>query len=371
MRLAALTLLALLALGVAAGCPSVPNAANERDVDALAVVADEGITVRFLEGDLPAVEARKAARVFAVVRRAVAEELALVGSSSEGGALHAEVILYHDESWGQERWHVTRAKILERPLRVRIPCGLPVDESDGERIAARLRGTIAHEITESTVVTRVPIVDPYLRWLHDGIAESVEHRVLKRLDPRTAAADVERYAQYALEAQRSGIRWLDLLRWRQLPDWIVHSDVLFEDHRPLRLDDYPGALRRLSQLRLLVQENHPGSLATLDGLLDLVGESWAKEALPPARDEADPRKPSLQFLWYDASFCFWLELERAHPGVTARVVAEIGRWRREILRNDDVIRMIDAATGEHVRPRLERFSLDRLNAVLAAEARVD
>src|SRR5437016_4198482 len=86
----------------------------------------------------------------------------------------------------------TQQKILERPLRVRIPVALPEEDKEGEKIADRLRGTVAHEVAEATVLTRVPILDPYLRWMHDGIAESVEYRVLQQLDPKAASATLDR-----------------------------------------------------------------------------------------------------------------------------------------------------------------------------------
>jgi hypothetical protein len=365
-------LLSLTALG-AAGCAT--QRASELNVESLAHVGAEGVIVHFKREDFDDKDVQTIATRLAEVRSAVVSELALVTSSSEGAPPIADVVLYHDLGWGQERWLVVHAKILENPLRVRIPCALPTDDRDPMAIVERLRETIAHEVAEATVLTRVPIIDPYLRWMHDGIAESVGYRVLCRFDPKGAAAMLDRYGQYADEARRSGVSWVDLTRWRQLSDWIVHSEAIFDDHEskpaPLRLDDLPRSLRRLAEQRFADprQLPDPDTLVTLDALLAILGESWAREQLPYVKGEADPRPSKGQFLCYDASFCFWLEIERKHPGVTAKVLAAMSARRETVLRSDDVVQLLEGLTQESLRPRIERFTLDRLAGVLAAETR--
>ncbi len=328
-------------------------------------VEDEGITLRFDARELAPGDAKLVAHELVLVRGAVAAELCL--ERPDDAPPRAEVILYRDAGWGQERWLLTHALILERPLRVRIPCALPDDDDTPEKIAHRIRGTVAHELAETSVLTRVPILDPYLRWMHDGIAESVEYRVLQKLDPKAAAADIARYAQYSVEARLRGTRWIDLTRWRQLPDWIVHSEVVFEDRDALRIDDLAGSLRRIASERKLIQAEEPEKVLLFDELRAILAEVWSKESLGASRDEEDPRPRAGQFLCYDASFCLWVELEREHPGLTAKVLAAMAGHRAPILRSADVLRVLEQITGHSLRGRLERFSLDRLDSILEAE----
>jgi len=356
---------ALLVLALLVGCvTTAKRGISDDELLGWPKATAEGVTVRYKEGDLDQASAEYVARRISLVRSTVASELALVGSAAPP---YAEVLLYRDTGWGQERWLVTHAIVLERPLRVRIPCTLPEEDTDGEKMAARIRGTCAHEIAEASVLTRVPILDPYLRWLHDGIAESSAYRVLLRLDPKAAEEMLVRYEEYAREARRGKrpVSWLDLTRWRQLPDWIVHSDILFKGG-PLRLDNVAESLRRINEKRVSA-ESDPETVAVLDALLDILGESWIREQLPYADGEADLRPESGQFLCYDASCCFFLELERAHPGITASAIAAIEQRHEAVLRSDDVAAILRALSGEDVRVRLERFTLDRLEGILAAE----
>lgn len=362
--------LAVLAVLLAlTACATEKPSLSESVIEAWPQVKADGVTVRYKAGDVDRAAAELVAQQVSLVRSAVADELALAPPASPPP--YAEVLLYRDAGWGQDRWLVTHAVILERPLRVRIPCALPEDDQDAERIVARIRGTVAHEIAEATVLTRVPILDPYLRWMHDGIAESVEYRVLLKLDPRAASDTLTRYEQYAREARapQIAISWVDLSRWRQLPDWIVNSDVLLQKSRALRLDDLQGSLRRLAEKRVSFQERWPDQLEAFDALLEMLSSAWAREQLPCGEGEADPRPRSGQFLCYDASFCLWLELERAHPGLTAQALKTIAARREPVLRSNDVVKIVSDLAGEDVKPRLQRFTLDRLEGVLAAERR--
>ncbi len=360
--------LAALALGLPliwAGCVTT-KPMSEEEIERWPKVTLDTVTVRYKEPDIERAAAERVAREVEKVHAAVTAELDLAKPGASKPPF-AEVLLYRDAGWGQDRWLVTHAVIIDRPLRVRIPCALPEEDKDGEAIAARIRGTIAHEVAEATVLTSVPILDPYLRWMHDGIAESVEYRVLKKIDPRAAGETLTRYDQYAREARRAGISWVDLTRWRQLPEWVVHSDALLKE--VLRLDDLPGAFKLLAKKRVSFQEKDSEQVTALSALLDMLGEAWAREQLPFGAGECDPRPRPGQFLCYDASFCFWLELERARPGLTATVLATItARGKNEpVLRSDDVVKILSEVAGADVTARLERFTLDRLEGVLAAE----
>ncbi len=357
----------LVALLLAAGC--VSSAHNQLDDESWPKTNGDGVSVHARPGDVDGRAAQLVAKELSAVRATVGEALGLVGSGSGAPPL-GEVLLYRDTGWGQERWLETHATILEHPLRVRIPCALPEADAAGDQIAARIRGTVAHEVAEASVLTRVPILDPYLRWFHDGVAECVAYRVLSRLDAKAADEMLARYEQYVREARRArkSIAWVDLTRWRQLPNWIVHSDVLFSKDGPLSLDNVPRSLERISEKRVAAARD-PETVAVLDDLVDMLGQALVREQLPLADGEADVRTPSGQFLCYGASFCFWLELERAHPGITAGTLSQVERRHRAVLRSDDVATIVGQLAGEDVRVRLERFTLDHLEAILADERR--
>jgi hypothetical protein len=359
---------ALLAL-IAAGCTSTSH--TPLDDASWPATKGEGVSVHARPGDVDGHAAQLVAKDLTAVRASVGEALGLVGSGSGAPPL-GEVLLYRDTGWGQERWLETHATILEHPLRVRIPCALPEADAAGDQIAAWIRGTVAHEVAEASVLTRVPILDPYLRWFHDGVAECVAYRVLTRLDAKAADEMLARYEQYVREARRSrkAIAWVDLTRWRQLPNWVVHSDVIFPKEGPLSLDNVPRSLDRVAEKRVAAARD-PETVAVLDDLVDMLGLALVKEQLPLADGEADVHTPSGQFLCYGASFCFWLELERAHPGITAGTLAQVERRHRAVLRSDDVVTILGQLAGEDVRVRLERFTLDHLEAILGDERRGD
>jgi hypothetical protein len=359
---------------VLVGCPGAEI--RDEEIKGLPFVTADGVIVRYRDSEVEKAVAVRVAAELSRVRIAVAEEYALVLSSSTEMPPLADVVLHKDRLWGQERWLVTHALILEPPLRVRIQCAFPPEDDDGSKIADRIRGTVAHEIAEATFLTRVPIIEPYLRWVHDGFAESVAFRVLARVQPRAALEMLERYGDYEAEERKppNQTAWVDLTRWRQLPDWIIHSDA-FMKGVPIRLGD-PREFERILAKRIRIDDPDPviraralAELSMSDALLGLLGESWTREHMGFAAGEArvEPKNTGAQFLCYAASCCLWLELERAHPGVTAKTLAAVSARREPILRTDDIVAIVKELTGEDIRPRLERFSLDRLEAVLASE----
>lgn len=370
-------LLTLLLVTTLAACatPEQNGAPGEPDGHATSA-PDGGVTVLYRTVELDATTALAVANEFAVVRAAVAKELGLEGTPNE--VPRAEIVVYRDPAWGQEYFLVTHAQIRDNPLRVHIPCLLPPGENDGAAIAQRFRGTVAHEVAEATVLTHVPILDPYLRWMHDGIAESVSYRVLARLDPQAAALERDRYLERWRQARAGKLRWVDLGGWRQPSDWIVHSEALFTNRRPLELTDIPGSLKRVGEERFAAQEQHPDEVVTLDALAEFLGNAWMRERLLPGEGEVDLRQrdghdpasarfKDTQFLCYGAGMCLWLELERASPGATGKVLAAMMARRATVLRSSDVVEIIEALTKVDLRPRIERFTFERLERVLGAE----
>lgn len=367
----------LLTVASLAGCVTTdPPTEPGGKPDGRAVTPDGGVTVLYRSSELRGDLALAVAGELALVRAAVAHELAL--ETAPGALPQAEIELRRDPRSGDDYLIVTHAQILDNPLRVHIPCRVPLDETDAAAIAKRFRGTVAHEIAEATVLTHVPILDPYLRWMHDGIAESVSFRVLQKLDPDSAREERDRYLDRWRQARdrRPPARWVDLGGWRQPSSWIVHSEALFANRQPLVLTNLMQSLARIGEERLANQEAHPDQIAAFDALASFLGESWMRERLSPGDGEVDlrtqdAREPTstrwkdTQFLCYGASMCLWLELERESPGITGKVLAAMMGRRAAVLRSSDVVAIVQGLSNVDIRPRLERFTFERLERVLA------
>jgi hypothetical protein len=367
---------ALLAL---AGCATTQPTHAPEDIDGRVVSPDGSVVVAYNTADVRSESAAFAARDFAVVRDGVARELALEKTPAE--LLQAEIVVRRGSESGQSYYMTTHANIVEgprgTPLRVRLDWPLKPDETIEGKIAS-FRATVAHEITEATLLAHVRLLDPYLRWMHDGIAESVAHRVVARLDPATASAERDRRRDRWRRARDRKLRWLDLTGWRQSSTWVVHSDSFFKtDSPPLFLSNVTESLKRIADDRFQSQETHEDELAASDALADFVTEVWKREHLPPGDGEIDLRRSTLgtndardeetQFLCYSASMCIWLELEQASPGITGRFLASLMASNASAVRAADVIQMVRDLAKVDVRPRLERFTCERLESVLAAE----
>src|SRR5262249_56931378 len=82
-----------------------------------------------------------------------------------------EARLYLDRSIGQERYHLTQAYVVHDPLlRVIVPIFFLGDDTPASFLD-RARRTIAHAVTEATVITHGPkfaVLDPSLSWMHNG-----------------------------------------------------------------------------------------------------------------------------------------------------------------------------------------------------------
>lgn len=234
-----------------------------------------------------------------------------------------------------------------------------------------LLGTSAHEMAEAAVLSRVTAIDPYLRWLHDGLAELAEHEVLLARDPAHARAELERTLRFLAEQRQLGVRWIDLGRWRQLSPWVVRSFRFLDDPGNLSLLDIPA-----SQARVQSALKNVGSAELRKrGLLELVEVlSMAAEiaARPFEPDEARPDDPQARdLLFYVASLAAWLHLERQAPGAARRAVAELERRRR--VDEDHVFRAREApellrVAAPGVEPlALQDLPLEAVERVLAQE----
>jgi hypothetical protein len=373
---------AVVAFALAAGCqqPSPHGPLGDEELPALNHVESGNAKIYWRKDEIEALVSETApvvspsvpeiAGVFDDVRMRVERLFGL-----EPPAVEAR--LYLDRSIGQERYHVTQAYVVQDPLlRVIVPVFYLGDDTPASFLD-RARGTIAHEVTEAMVITHVTkfaVLDPYLRWMHDGIAVYAEHAIEAQTDPDAAALKLARtIEQLTTKRQRRQVRWLDLSRWRQYSDFIIHSDVITHDQEKIQL--VPPLERSLQPTAKAKNAEAADNVVLIYDAVDrLVSDAWRKEKAPFSEGEADPRPghasgEELAF-FYQASFSFWLEVERAHPGLIAHVLQTLARpdaLQTPVVTGDEVARLVGKYAGEDVRPRLLRYRLDRVERVLREE----
>lgn len=349
------------------GCPSVhPGPIQDHEVAGCALVESGRTTLIFRASELPELAPPAAERVVRELDLVRARVQTVLRREAPG----LEVRVWKDVSLGNDPYDVTHAHVLSKPQRVSVECPIREGESP-EAFIERVRSRIAHEVAEATVITRARVLDPYLRWMHDGIAVLSEFLVESEV---SAAAGIKRLEGYRRDfegAGRRGVKWLDLTRWRQLAQWIVHSEpLLVPPDKPLELDDVDAALDRLKPERHVA--NRPEIALRTEALLQLIGEHMRKRAMPLSEGEADPsgwRRNPDSILFYHASFALWLDLERARPGALVRALdaIEADGKEHEILTSDAVAGILSRIAGEDVRPRLLRWKLRQAEGVLVEE----
>lgn len=192
--------------------------------------------------------------------------------------------------------------------RVVFPYPVVADEAQQQ-----LLNTVAHELSEATVLRSVTVLDPYLRWVHDGIAELVEHEVSMRRDLDASRQALELSLRYVEERRDAGVESVSLRRWRQIAGWVVRSRRYMLDDQNLSLEDIGTSLERVEAGLAhedLESLRGRGLLELREVLLrarELGKQPWSPTEAVPARD-AD------RYVFYVASFAVWLHLERHQPG---------------------------------------------------------
>lgn len=236
---------------------------------------------------------------------------------------------------------------------------------------AQLLGITAHELTEAGVLACVTSLDPYLRWLHDGLAELAEHEVLLARFPARARAALERNLELLAAQRARGVARIDLLAWRQLAPWIVRSQRFLGEGGNLSLEDLPGSRARIRaalERTTTVEERRRGLLELLE-VLDHVEVTAARER---GSDWASPDDPTVRDLvFYVSAQAVWLHLERQAPGAARRAVEELLRRQRE---NDHVLSAAEglellavAAAGRAIPLPLGELTLEAVEEVLRQE----
>ena len=346
-------LAAALALLVA-GCWSPPPGIDDTD---LSNVSLDDAWVYYREPDVSRDAAVRLVPEVADVRSQVATLLGVP-------APRAELVIYQAPTPTATDALVLHTQCRFDRARGAIRFRYPLEDDALSR--AQLLGTVGHEVAEASVLAALECLDPHVRWVHDGIADLMEHEVLVARDPASAATLLARARDFIEDRRSRGVEWIDLTRWRALAPFIVRSHLLVGPPN-LSLSDLPGSRARVAAAR--ARDGAP--IAALDEL-DLVLRGCEASARQPLRPgEAAPEDPEvLDYPFYVASFAVWLEAERRAPGTTRRAIAEL---RARCAAGDRVLTRSEAeATLERIGgapPRVARVPLERVAAALEVELR--
>lgn len=361
------TLVSLVALASAAGCVyTPPPGIEDEDVIRMENVRQGEAWVFYRGWDVPHERARALAPEVEAVRQAVGDAMGVA-------VPRAQLVVYApsgpDGSSG--------------PLVDRVPCHFfereymirfryPLEDEDPVA-RAQLLGTVGHEVAEATVLGQVRSIDPYLRWMHDGIAELVEHEVLRARNVEGARLLLQRTMRFVADRRARGVEWVDLTRWRQLGDRLHRSQRLLEDEEgSLSLVDVPQALARVRRSRdLALGDEQAWRRAALDELEAVLLVAANRQRLRWRSGEGRTDDPeALDYLFYNAAFAVWLHLERASPGALRRFVAALERSRAagdHVLTAEEATAMFHEAAGDVSLPPLDKLPLGWLEQVLGAE----
>jgi hypothetical protein len=266
---------------------------------------------------------------------------------------------------GRDPIHTTHGVLSEGRVTFRYPW-----DPDDPGALDGLLATAAHELSEAAILGRVTAIDPYLRWLHDGLAELCEHQVLLARSPEQVRQLLGRNLELLAGQRARGLVRIDLERWRQLAPWVIRSQRFLDEGGNLSLEDFSGSRRRVNQA-LLRAGTAELRRKGLEELLQVLNRAEELSTRPWSADEARPDDPALRdFLFYVSSLAVWLDLERRAPGAARRAVAELGRRRAQ---DDHVLQagegreaLLAAAAGVTPLP-LGGLPLLSVEAVLRAE----
>lgn len=356
-------LLSLLLLG---GCYAPPPGIEDEDVIRMENVRQGDAWIFYRLGDVDRERVLGLAPEVESVRQRVGE---LTGVAPPSAQL---VVFGTNVPPGASGAAVDRVLCLfmERDYTIRFRYPL---EDEAPLARTQLLGTVGHEVAEATVLGQVTTVDPYLRWMCDGVAELVEHEVLLGRAWEDARELLGRTLRFVQERRARGVQWVDLTRWRQLGDRVHRSQRLLADGAPsVSLEDLPGALARVRRARAaagLDEVARRASLDELEALLTTVGE---RQRLGWRAGEGRTDDPeALDYLFYNAAFALWLHTERAAPGALGRFMTALAARRASdpVLVEAEALDLLHEASGDVVLPALDRVSLAWIEQVLQDEER--
>lgn len=361
-------LLLALALLLAPGCYTPPPGLEDSEIIKMEHVREGDASIFFREWDVTRERAAALAAEVETVRRDV-------GTIMGVAPPRAQLVVYEPSGPpGAAGLLVDRVLCLylEREHTIRFRYPLPDDDPLAR---AQLLGTAGHEVAEATLLGAVSSVDPYLRWLHDGVAELVEHEVLRRRDGETSRLLLQRTVRFVSERRARGVEWVDLTRWRQILESVIRAHRLLGDEEgPLSLVDVPTSLARVRRAVAAppAPDEAPGRRPALAELEALLHTAAQRQRLAWRQGEGRTDDPdALDYLFYNASFAVWVHLERASPGTLRRFLAALAARRDEdpVLTGAEAGALLREAAGDVALPPLERLPLAWVEEVLHAEER--
>lgn len=360
------TLAPLLGL-LAAGCTyTPPPGIEDEDVIRMENVRQGEAWVFYRGWDVPHDRARALAPEVEAVRVAVSEKMGVT-------VPRTQLVIY--APIGPEG--------ASGPLVDRVPCHFfereytirfryPLEDEDPVG-RAQLLGTVGHEIAEATVLGQVRSIDPYLRWMHDGIAELVEHEVLCARNVDGARLLLHRTLRFVGDRRARGVEWVDLTRWRQIGDRLHRTQpLLADDQGSLSLANVPRALARVRRSREgATGDDQAWRRDALDELDAVLRVADGRGRLRWRDGEGRTDDPdALDYLFYNAAFAVWVHVERASPGALRRFVAALERSRKggdHVLSAKEAAAMFREAAGDAALPPLDKLPLGWVEQVLGAE----
>jgi len=241
-------------------------------------------------------------------------------------------------------------------------------QGDGA-LRGALLGTTAHETAEATVLDQVTMLDPHLRWVHDGIAEALEHFTLRELEPQAARVALEKNLLLLRQRQEEGVSWVNLARWRQVAPWLIRSHRFFPSGANLSLDDLDQSLTRVQAE--LARSNEPALRGWLIELEEVLRHTQALSRTtygPGEAQVADPASHDLVF--YASALAVWLEVERQDPGAIKRYLAGLRQARladQHVLRATEALELLRATAPQAQLPTLEHLELSWVDEALTRE----
>lgn len=363
----------LLALGLllCPGCYTPPPGLEDSEIITMEHVREGDASIFYRKSDVPRERAAALAPEVEGVRVEVGTILGVTPP-------RAQLVVYEPSGPpGAAGLLVDRVLCLylEREHTIRFRYPLPDDDPLAR---AQLLGTVGHEVAEATLLGAVESVDPYLRWMHDGVAELVEHEVQRRRDPEASRLLLQRTVRFVTERRARGVEWVDLTRWRQIVEYVIRANRLLrrlgDDEGQLSLVDAQRSLARVRRAAAVppTADEPPGLRTGLVELQAVLQAAAQRQRLPWREGEGRTDDPdALDYLFYNASFAVWVHLERASPGTLQRFLAALVARRAAdpVLTAAEATSLLREATGDVALPPLERLPLSWVEEVLHAEER--
>lgn len=308
--------------------------------------------------DLSPSLAQRLSPAVASVRSSVATQLGFAPP-------RAELILYVQDRASLEALRMTRCELVRGADGWEIVFAHPYRAEEENE----LLGITGHEMAEATVLLRVTAIDPYLRWVHDGIGDLVEHEILSGLRLEAALKALHRARLLIEEQLGDGALWINLTRWRQLAPFVIRSHRIVGDGQGnLSLEDSERSQARVrAALKSSRDPLQAAALSELDAILVRSRQLRERGYASGEARGATPQESDL--LCYALSCAYWLEVERRSPGTIRRFLGVLERRREggdHVTSGPEAIEALREALGVPA-PPATHYPLERALSVIETE----